>query len=43
MPKVRLAELKPIAQVAPIQLSLPTQQEAMTLLQLGDLMKMCSG
>ncbi len=41
MPKVRLAELKPIAQVAPDTIELPVQQEAdgRFLVRLGDLMK----
>jgi Ca-activated chloride channel family protein len=41
MPKVRLAELKPIAQVAPDTIELPIQQEAdgRFAVRLGDLMK----
>jgi len=41
MPKVRLAELKPIAQVAPDTIELPAQQEAdgRFSVRLGDLMK----
>jgi Ca-activated chloride channel family protein len=41
MPKVRLAELKPIAQVAPDTIELPVQQEAdgRFAVRLGDLMK----
>jgi Ca-activated chloride channel family protein len=40
MPKVRLAELKPIAQVAPDTIELPVQQEGNSLVvRLGDLMK----
>jgi Ca-activated chloride channel family protein len=40
MPKVRLAELKPIAQVAPDTIELPVQQEGDRLVvRLGDLMK----
>lgn len=41
MPKVRLAELKPIAQVAPDTIELPVQQEAdgRFVVRLGDLMK----
>ena len=41
MPKVRLAELKPIAQVAPDTIDLPVQQEAdgRFAVRLGDLMK----
>ncbi|MBD1921109.1 VWA domain-containing protein [Microcoleus sp. FACHB-831] len=40
MPKVRLAELKPIAQVAPDTIELPVQQEGSKLVvRLGDLMK----
>ncbi len=41
MPKVRLAELKPIAQVAPDTIELPVQQEAdgRFSVRLGDLMK----
>lgn len=41
MPKVRLAELKPIAQVAPDTIELPSQQEAdgRFAVRLGDLMK----
>jgi len=41
MPKVRLAELKPIAQVAPDAIELPAQQEAdgRFSVRLGDLMK----
>jgi len=41
MPKVRLAELKPIAQVAPDTIELPAQQEAdgRFCVRLGDLMK----
>ena len=41
MPKVRLAELKPIAQVAPDTIELPVQKEAdgRFALRLGDLMK----
>lgn len=41
MPKVRLAELKPIAQVAPDTIELPVQQEAdgRFMVRLGDLMK----
>jgi Ca-activated chloride channel family protein len=39
MPKVRLAELKPIAQVAPDTIELPVQQEGgRFLVRLGDLM-----
>lgn len=39
-PKVRLAELKPIAQVAPDTIELPVQQEGdRFLVRLGDLMK----
>ncbi|MCL1466510.1 vWA domain-containing protein [Argonema galeatum] len=39
MPKVRLAELKPIAQVAPDTIELPVQQEGSRfLVRLGDLM-----
>ncbi|MCL1474822.1 vWA domain-containing protein [Argonema antarcticum] len=39
MPKVRLAELKPIAQVAPDTIELPVQQEGERfLVRLGDLM-----
>ncbi len=39
MPKVRLAELKPIAQVAPETIELPVQQEgARFVVRLGDLM-----
>jgi len=40
MPKVRLAELKPIAQVAPDTIELPVQQEGdRFMVRLGDLMK----
>jgi Ca-activated chloride channel family protein len=40
MPKVRLAELKPIAQVAPDTIELPVQQEGdRYTVRLGDLMK----
>ncbi|MEM1168687.1 MAG: VWA domain-containing protein [Cyanobacteria bacterium P01_H01_bin.35] len=40
MPKVRLAELKPIAQVAPDTIELPVQKEANGfMVRLGDLMK----
>lgn len=41
MPKVRLAELKPIAQVAPDTIELPVQQEAdgRFAVRIGDLMK----
>lgn len=41
MPRVRLAELKPIAQVAPDTIELPVQQEAdgRFAVRLGDLMK----
>ncbi|OCR02206.1 hypothetical protein BCD67_06210 [Oscillatoriales cyanobacterium USR001] len=40
LPKVRLAELKPIAQVAPDTIELPVQQEGDRLIvRLGDLMK----
>ena len=40
MPKVRLAELKPIAQVAPDTIELPVQQEVdRFMVRLGDLMK----
>jgi len=41
MPKVRLAELKPIAQVAPDTIELPVQYEAdgRLVVRLGDLMK----
>ena len=41
MPKVRLAELKPIAQVAPDTIDLPVQQDAdgRFAVRLGDLMK----
>lgn len=40
MPEARLAELKPIAQVAPETIELPVQQEGETfLVRLGDLMK----
>lgn len=40
MPKVRLAELKPIAQVAPDTIELPVQQEGERfMVRLGDLMK----
>lgn len=40
MPKVRLAELKPIAQVAPDTIELPVQQQGEQLVvRLGDLMK----
>ncbi|MEW5860721.1 MAG: VWA domain-containing protein [Cyanobacteriota bacterium] len=40
MPKVRLAELKPIAQVAPDTIELPVQQEGERYtVRLGDLMK----
>ncbi|MEG4230898.1 VWA domain-containing protein [Microcoleus sp. Pol11C3] len=40
MPKVRLAELKPIAQVAPDTIELPIQQEGdRFMVRLGDLMK----
>ena len=41
MPKVRLAELKPIAQVAPDTIELPVQKEAdgRFTVRLGDLMK----
>ncbi|NEP43709.1 MAG: VWA domain-containing protein [Okeania sp. SIO2H7] len=39
MPKVRLAELKPIAQVAPDTIELPAQQEEdLLMVRLGDLM-----
>jgi Ca-activated chloride channel family protein len=39
MPKVRLAELKPIAQVAPDTIELPVQQEGSRfIVRLGDLM-----
>lgn len=39
MPKVRLAELKPVAQVAPDTIELPVQQEgAKYVVRLGDLM-----
>ncbi|MEG4005132.1 VWA domain-containing protein [Microcoleus sp. Pol11C1] len=40
MPKVRLAELKPIAQVSPDTIELPVQQEGdRFMVRLGDLMK----
>lgn len=40
MPKVRLAELKPIAQVAPDTIELPVQQQGdRFMVRLGDLMK----
>ncbi len=40
MPKVRLAELKPIAQVAPETIELPVQQQGeLFVVRLGDLMK----
>jgi Ca-activated chloride channel family protein len=40
MPKVRLAELKPIAQVAPDTIELPVQQDGdRFMVRLGDLMK----
>lgn len=40
MPKVRLAELKPMAQVAPDTIELPVQQESgRFVVRLGDLMK----
>ena len=40
MPKVRLAELKPIAQVAPDTIELPVQQQGdLFVVRLGDLMK----
>lgn len=43
MPKVRLAELKPVAQVAPDTIELPVQEEnGQYMVRLGDLMKYVS-